>query len=210
MCTSACVCWWCWGVDSYRAQLKPGTNRFSLGLSVTLKLCLMNCLCFPCAPTKDIFIQVNWLGLDELNGIIFNTFKFVQGTLYQHTMSDIERQWENILQWVAKDSQARHADLDVQRSSLCLWAKRASLKSVNQSCCLMHAFAWIFYQYCIPKHGDKNKSTRVVHQPAMSTLTENFRQRLYESHAEVGRGVKNCTQMYCHLLDSYDLSKSQK
>lgn len=58
-----------------------------------------------------------------------------------------KKQWRNIHQQITKGSQTLHGDLDVQRSSLRLWAMQGPLESENEICCLTSLY-WNphFYQ----------------------------------------------------------------
>lgn len=72
-----------------------------------------------------------------------NTVRWSLSRARVHT----EKQWGNIHQRITKGSQTLHGDLDVQRSSLRLWAMQGPLELENEICCLTSLY-WNphFYQ----------------------------------------------------------------
>lgn len=106
-------------------------------------------ICSPCAPTKISYkSSINW-GL-----MISMRWSFTaKSSLYtvrwslSRAIVQTEKQWRNIHQRITKGSQTLHGDLDVQRSSLRLWATQGPLESENEICCLTSLY-WNphFYQ----------------------------------------------------------------
>ncbi len=105
-------------------------------------------ICSPRAPTKICKSSINWSLMISM--IWSFTAKSSLCTVHwrlSRAVVHMEKQWKNIHQRVTKGSQTLHGDLDVQRSSLRLWAMQGPLESENEICCLTSLY-WNphFYQ----------------------------------------------------------------
>lgn len=98
-------------------------------------LCLMNSLCSPCTK-RHYKSSINWALMISMRWSF--TAKSSHSTVQWSPSRAVEHmvQWGNIQQRITKKSQMLHGDLDVQRSSLRLWAIEGLLESVNEICCL--------------------------------------------------------------------------
>lgn len=105
-------------------------------------------ICSPWAPTKICKSSINWGLMISMRWSF--TAKSSLSTVHwrlSRATAHTETQRRSIHQRITKGSQTLHGDLDVQRSSLRLWAMRGPLESENEICCLTSLY-WNphFYQ----------------------------------------------------------------
>lgn len=105
-------------------------------------------ICSPRAPTKICKSSINWgLMISLIWSFTAKSSLYTGHWRLSRAVMHMEKQWKNIHQRVTKESQTLHGDLDVQRSSLRLWAMQGPLESENEICCLTSLY-WNphFYQ----------------------------------------------------------------
>lgn len=92
-------------------------------------------ICSRCAVTKlSHQISINWGSMISMRWSF--TAKKSLCTACWSLSRAAARTEKPVHQWITKGSQTLHGDLDVQRSSLRLWAMQGPLESENEICCL--------------------------------------------------------------------------